>query len=167
MFLKAMNWIDFVIVGIIIFELIKGVLSGFSLELFNLVRWLIAAVIGFSFNTEFSIFLEPYFSDLSSKIASSFVILFLITLLVANSIRMLLGSYLTKPKLSFLNRIGGMFCRSIHGLLAILILVMLGGLTHLPESSWWNKSKLIPPFQIAAIWLKDRISSDQTKYIHY
>ena len=54
-----MNWIDIVIIGIVFIELIKGVLSGFSFELFNLVRWVIAAVIGLTFNSEFSIFLEP------------------------------------------------------------------------------------------------------------
>ncbi len=162
-----MNWIDIVIIGIVFIELIKGVLSGFSFELFNLVRWLIAAVIGLTFNSEFSIFLEPYFSDHSTKIMGSFAILFLLTLLVANSIRMLLGGLLKKPKLSILNRFGGMICRSIHCLLVILTLVMLAGLTHLPENALWNKSKLLPPFQLVAIWLKDHISSDLTEHIHF
>ncbi len=162
-----MNWIDFVIVGIIFIELIKGVLSGFSLELFNLIRWLIAIVIGLTFNDEFSIFLEPYFSDHSTKLMGSFAILFLITLLVANSIRALLGSFLKKPKLSIVNRFGGMICRSIHGLLAILTLVMLAGLTQLPENALWKKSTLLPPFELVAIWLKGHMSSDLTEHIHY
>ena len=49
----------------------------------------------------------------------------------------------------------------------VLVLVMLAGLTSLPNDLWWKESKLLPPFQISAIWLRDHIPSGLAEYIHY
>jgi membrane protein required for colicin V production len=54
-----------------------------------------------------------------------------------------------------------------RGMLVVAVLVLLGGLTPLPEDPWWQESKLIPPFQALAIWLRDHIPSGMTGYINY
>ena len=162
-----MNWIDVAIIGILFIELIEGVISGFNLAIFKLGCWLVATIIGLNFNSEFSVFLESSLTHTTTRIIVSFIALFLITLMVAHLIRILLGSLLKKPKLSILNRLGGLICGGLHGVLNIVILITLAGLTHLPENIWWDKSRLRPPFQIVAIWLKEHIPSELTEHIHY
>ena len=162
-----MIWIDYVIIGLVSFGLIIGLLRGFSLEVFSLVFWVLAIGVGLSFSREFSVFLESTISNSLPKIAASFTLLFLITLIVGSLIRMLLGESINKPELTFMDRLGGMIFGVVHGMLVVVVLVMLAGLTALPDDLWWKESKLLPPFQIGAIWLRDHIPSGLAEYIHY
>jgi membrane protein required for colicin V production len=162
-----MIWIDYVIIGLVSFGLILGLLRGFNLEVFSLVFWMLALVIGLGFSREFSVFLESTISNLLSKTAASFALLFLITLTVGVCIRMLLGELINKPKLTLVDRFGGMIFGFVHGMFVVMVLVMLAGLTPLPNDLWWKESKLLPPFQTGAIWLRDYIPSGLAEYINY
>ena len=103
-----MIWIDYVIIGLVSIGLIIGLLRGFSLEVFSLVFWVLATGVGLSFSREFSVFLESTISNSLPKIAASFTLLFLITLIVGGLIRMLLGESIKKSELTFTDRLGGM-----------------------------------------------------------
>jgi len=164
---KQIIWIDYVIIGLVSSGLIIGLVRGFSLEFFSLVFWLLAIGIGLSFSSEFSVFLDSTISNPLPKIAASFLSLFLITLIVGSLIRMLLGEAINKSKLTFADRLGGMIFGIAHGMVIVVVLVMLAGLTALPDDLWWKESKLLPPFQLCAIWLRDHIPSGLTEYVHY
>jgi membrane protein required for colicin V production len=162
-----MIWIDYVIIGLVLIAFITGFLRGSSLEVFSLVFWVLATGVGLSFSRDFSVFLESTISNSLPKIAASFILLFLITLIVGSLIRMLLGESIKKPELTFTDRLGGMIFGVVRGMVVVVVLVMLAGLTALPNDLWWKESKLLPPVQIAAIWLRDHIPSGLAEYVHY
>jgi membrane protein required for colicin V production len=162
-----MIWIDYVIIGLVFIAFITGFLRGFSLEFFSLIFWLLAIGVGLSFSREFSVFLESIISNPLPKIAASFLLLFLITLIVGSLIRVLLGESIKKTTLTFTDRLGGMIFGALHGMVVVVVLVMLAGLTPLPDDLWWKESKLLPSFQICVIWSRDHISSGLAEYIHY
>jgi membrane protein required for colicin V production len=39
----------------------------------------------------------------------------------------------------------------------VTVLVLLAGLTPLPQNAWWKQSVLLPRFQQAAVWLQGRL----------
>jgi membrane protein required for colicin V production len=162
-----MIWIDYAIIGLISTALIIGLLRGFSLEVFSLAFWVLATGVGLSFSREFSVFLEAAISQAAPKIAASFTLLFLITLIVGSLIRMLLGEAIKKTQLTFMARLGGMIVGAVHGMVAMVVIVMLAGLTSMPNDLWWAESKLLPPFQLCAVWLRDHIPSELAAYVHY
>ena len=162
-----MIWIDYAIIGLLATALIIGLLRGFNLEVFSLAFWVLATGIGLSFSREFSIFLDSSIHQPAPKIAASFALLFLITLVVGALIRLLLGASLNKPKVSFIARLGGMIAGAVHGMVAMVIIVLLAGMTPMPNDLWWAESKMLPPFQLCAVWLRDHIPSELAAYIHY
>jgi membrane protein required for colicin V production len=162
-----MIWIDYFIIGLVFNSLVFGFLRGFSREFFSLVFWLLAIGVGLSFSREFSVFLESKISHPLPKITVSFLSLFLITLIVGGFIRALLGESIKKPELTITDRLGGMIFGVIHGAVAVVVLVMLVGLTSLPDDLWWKESRLLPPFQLCAVWLRDLVPSGLAEYIHY
>ena len=162
-----MIWIDYVIIGLISIGLLKGMLRGFSLEIYSLLLWILATGVGLILSRGFSVFLEASISDTVPKIAASFALLFLITLIVGFVIRMILGESFKTDNLTFLDYLGGMIFGIVHGMLLVVILVMLAGLTALPDDLWWKDSKLLPPYQTSAIWLRDHIPSGLAEYINY
>jgi len=162
-----MIWIDFAIIGLQCITLIAGLLKGFSQQAYSLMCWLLAVSVGLNFSPEFSMFLKSTISDSSAQMAASFAALCLITLTVGGLIRILLGELIKKSKLTVAERLGGMVVGIAHGMIFVAVLVMLAGLSVLPHSPWWKKSKLIPPFQSIVLGLHDRIPSELTKNVHY
>ena len=162
-----MIWIDFVIIGIIFTYTIKGLLHGFRMELFALVSWLMATIVGLIFCNKFSVYLDQTISNTIPKLTTAFILLFLITLIVGSLIRMLLGTSIKKLKLRLIDHLGGIILSGARGMFLVVLLVMLAGLTHLPEDSWWKESRLLPSYQICAIWIRDHIPSALAEHIHY
>lgn len=162
-----MIWIDFAIIGLQCMALIAGLLKGFSQQAFSLICWLLAVSVGLSFGPEFSMFLKSTIAEPSAQMAASFAALCLITLIVGGLIRMLLGELIKKSGLTVAERLGGMILGIAHGMLFVAVMVMLAGLSVLPHSPWWKKSKLIPPFQAIVVGLHDHMPSELTKNVHY
>ncbi len=162
-----MIWIDYAIIGLVFISLIIGLLRGFRLEVFSIAIWVLAIVVSLCFSLEFSVFWESSISHFVTKIAASFTSLILITLFVGHLIRMLLGEAIKKTELTFMDRLGGMVFGGVHGMVVVVALVILAGLTALPDDLWWKESQLLPPFQTCAVWLRDHIPSKLAGYIHF
>lgn len=162
-----MIWIDFAIIGLVFISLVIGLLRGFVKEAFSLVTWILAIWVGLSFSREFSRFLEQSISYPSARIAASFAILFVMTLVLGGMISFLLGVLVNKTGLTGTDRFIGMIFGVFRGMVVVSIIIMLAGLTPLPEDPWWKESKLIPPFQTLAIWLRDHVPSGVAGYINY
>jgi membrane protein required for colicin V production len=162
-----MIWIDYAIIGLVFISLFIGFLRGFVKEAFSLVIWMLGIWVGLSFSREFSGFLAQSISYPSARIAASFAILFVMTLIVGGLVSFLLGVLVNKTGLTGTDRFAGMIFGIVRGLVVVSIIVMLAGLTPLPEDSWWKESKLIPPFQSLALWLRDQIPSGLAGYINY
>jgi membrane protein required for colicin V production len=162
-----MIWVDFAIIGLVSSKLISGFLRGFNMAFFNLISWLLATIISLTFCIEFSVFLPSAISDQKLKISISFFALFLITLIMTRVIRVLFDETIKKSDIRLTERLSGMIFGGLHGLFIVMLLVMLTGLSSLPDEPWWKESKLLPPYQIAAIWLHDYIPSGIAEYIHY
>lgn len=162
-----MIWIDYTILGLILISLIIGLFRGFIREAFSLLVWIVAIWVGLTFSREFSVFLESVIAIPSARIAASFALLFFVTLILGSIIGYLLGELVKKTGLTGSDRFAGMIFGIARGMVVVAVLVMLGGLTPLPEDPWWKESKLIPPFQSLALWLRDHIPSGVAGYINY
>jgi membrane protein required for colicin V production len=55
----------------------------------------------------------------------------------------------------------------LRGGLWATIIVILAGLSVLPQSPWWHRTQFVPPFQTLALWLKDHLPSVLLENIHY
>ncbi|NOR70561.1 MAG: CvpA family protein [Methylomarinum sp.] len=162
-----MIWIDYAIIALIVISLLIGLLRGLIKEAFSLVVWMLAIWIGLTFSREFSVFLESMISYPSARIASAFAILFVVTLILGALISFLLNELVKKTGLTGSDRFLGMIFGIGRGLVVVAIIIMLAGLTPLPEDSWWKESVLIPPFQALAVWLRDHIPSGLASYVNY
>lgn len=163
-----MIWVDFVIIGLVSIYLITGLMRGFGKEVFSLVFWILGVWVGLNFSREFSRFLEPTIGYPPARIAASFACLFVITLVLGALIGFLLGDeVVNKSGLTFSDRFLGLIFGCIRGLVVVAVMIMLAGLTPLPEDSWWKESQFIPPFQSLALWLRDHNPSGMAGYINY
>lgn len=144
-----------------------GLFRGFVAEAFSLLTWVFACWVAFAFSPELSIFFQSSISLPSARIALAFVVLFLLTLILGSILRFILGQLVNSTGLTGSDRFAGLIFGIGRGILVVGILVMLAGLTPLPQDPWWRESNLISPFQSGALWLKEQLPSGIAGKIHY
>ena len=154
-----MIWIDYIILGIIGISTIISLIRGFVREALSLVVWVLAFWVAWTFFRELAVELG-FFSVPSVRLGAAFAILFLTTLILGAIVNYLIGQLVDKTGLSGTDRLIGMLFGAARGGLLVAVLVLLAGLTPLPEDPWWQESRLLGYFQELATWLKTLLPED-------
>ena len=162
-----MIWIDYAIIGLIGISAMIGLFRGFVREALSLTTWALAFWVGLSFSRDFSIYLKPVIDLPSARMAASFVILFLLTLILGGLIVYLLAQLVDKTGLTGSDRLAGLLFGIGRGIVVVAVIVLLAGLTPLPADPWWKDSQLIAPFQSVALWLRDQLPAGVAGKIDY
>lgn len=162
-----MIWIDYVILGLIGVSAVIGLMRGFVREVFSVATWILAIWVGLTFSRGFSAYLEAMISLPSARMAAAFAILFILALILGSMVGYLLGQLVSQSGLTGSDRFVGLIFGIARGMLVVGVLVLLAGLTPIPEDPWWRESQLIEPFQTLAVWLRDKIPAGMAGYVVY
>lgn len=162
-----MNWVDYSILAILGISIVISLWRGFTREALSLAGWILAAWVGIRFAPDLALILEPHIEAASIRLLVAFAILFLATLLVAGVINFLMVQLIYKTGLSGTDRILGIFFGLARGALVIAVLVLLGGMTPMPEDGWWRESMLLHYFQDIALWIRQYLPDDIAENIRY
>ncbi len=162
-----MIWIDYAIIGLVGIYLIIGLARGGSKEILSLLSWFLSLGVGWSFALEFSGFLQTAIAHPIARMAASFASLIIITRIFTSFIFFLMKEGIKTNRISFVDHFSGMLVGAIRGVVITAAMILLGGLTPLPKDSWWLESKLIPPFQTLAVWIRDHIPSGMAGYVRF
>jgi membrane protein required for colicin V production len=119
-----MNWLDFVLLILIVTSIIASFRKGFSRELIGLISVIVALFCGLWFYGSAGSILEPYVSSRGIAHFCGFLIVF-IAVVIAGAVIGLLFSRLVKAAgLSFFDRILGAGFGAVRGLLMSVALVV-------------------------------------------
>lgn len=154
-----MIWVDYVIIGIIGLSALISLVRGFMREALSLVVWILAFWVAWTFFRELAQHLT-WFSVPSVRLGVSLALLFLVTLMVGGLVNFLVGQLVDKTGLTGTDRLIGMLFGAARGILLVTLLILLAGLTPLPDDPWWKSSQLIEYFQELAVWLKTFLPED-------
>ena len=157
-----MVWVDIVIPGIIAISALFSLLRGFVREALSLLGWLAAFWVALTFAKEFADLLLTGISTPSVRMVVSFTILFVVTLVISALINRLAVSLVSKTGLTGTDRMIGMIFGIARGVVVVSVLVLLAGMTTLPQDPWWHQSALIDVFQKLAMWLRYTVAPELT-----
>jgi membrane protein required for colicin V production len=156
--LKPFIWIDYSIIAVCGVTLSVGTLRGFSREVVSLLCW----VVGFWTSLHFLVSsqLQTLISAPHKRLAVAFTGLFVLTILAESFLQHWLKMRFkqTYTHTAIMERLGGLICGIMQGIVVITIVVFLAGFTKLPHNLWWQESSLLPFFQRFAIWLRDHVA---------
>ena len=148
-------WVDFVILGVVAISALLSLFRGFIREAFSLAVWILAFWISWTFFRDLSLRMEGFISTPSVRLGVAFAILMILSLTVGGLVNYLVIHLIKSTGLSGSDRFIGMFFGIARGVVLVAVLVLLAGLTPLPQDPWWSDSVLIPYFQELALWLRD------------
>lgn len=147
-----MEYADYVIVGIIAVSILVGVLRGFIKEVFSLAVWIAAFLVAFQYSGVLALQLESHIELPSARTALAFTGLFLAVLLVGGLLTFLVGKLVEKTGLSGSDRLLGGVFGGVRGLILVLVLMLVAGLTPVPQDPWWQQSRTIQSLMPLAQW---------------
>jgi membrane protein required for colicin V production len=122
--------------------------------------WVLAFWIGWTFFRDLAVELEPWIRTPSVRLGVAFVLLVVAALLVGGLVNYLIIRLIQFTGLSGSDRFIGMLFGVVRGALVVALLVLLAGLTPLPEDPWWQESSLIPWFEELALWLREMMPEE-------
>lgn len=164
---ESLIWIDYAILGLILISAAIGFARGFTREVFSLTSWVLAVWVGLAFSRDFSRILESSINYPPARMAAAFAVLFFATLMLGGLFSYLLYQIVQKTGLTGGDRFAGLVFGIGRGLLVVSVLVLLAGLTPLPNAPWWQESALVPPFQSLAGWLRTQVPAGVAGYANF
>jgi len=147
-----MEYADYAILGIIAISILVGAIRGFVKEAFSLAVWAAAFLVAFQYSGALAMQLENHIELPSARTSLAFAGLFLSVLLVGGLITFLVGKLVEKTGLSGTDRLLGGVFGGIRGLALVIALIVVAGLTPVPQDPWFKQSRTIQSLMPLAEW---------------
>ncbi len=158
-----MTAFDFAVIAIIALSALLGWWRGFMYELFSLIGWIAAYVVARTFSSLVLPYIPEAVGTENIRSAVAFAALFIVTLIVGAIAAWLLARLAKFAGLGGMDgKFGAMF-GVVRGILIVLALVWLGGLTVLPQKPWWRDAWSSKPLQQWALYAKDYVPENAVR----
>lgn len=155
-----MNWVDYLIISIIVLSALVGVARGLIREVLSLGVWILALLVAWFFHRDVADLLIPYLSQPSLRIALAFAMLVLSVLFLGAILGAVLVAIVDKAGLTGLDRFLGLGFGTARGVVIVAMVVFLAALTPLPQDPLWAGSSLIGDFQVLGDWFLGLVPAD-------
>lgn len=167
----AVTVFDYVVLGMVALSLAVGVWRGAVSEILALVAWVAAFLAARTWATPVGELLaaglvESLADPLLRQVAG-FVVIFVVVLILFALARWLASQLLKAVGLAPLDRVLGALFGVARGILVVWVVVVLAGLTALPQQQWWRQAVLAPPLETAVLAAKPWLPPELAKRIRY
>ena len=162
-----MTSFDYAVLLIAGFSVLLSVMRGMVREILALLSWVAAFWVANAFSGQLVPMLPASIPNESLRYLAAFVILFLATLLVTSLITIALSEIIKNLGLKPADRLLGAFFGLARGMLIVLVIVLVAGLTALPHQSFWRNAMFSAPLEAVAQMVKPWLPEDFSKHINY
>lgn len=156
---QALNWADFAVIAVIAFSALISLVRGFTREVISLLTWVLATVVAMRFAHFLAEQLSPIIKTGSLRLVASFLLLFLLVLVLGWLLNAALAKLFEHRGLSLLNRLLGMVFGAARGGVLVAILILVAQHTAVVNDAWYQNARLLPFFKPAADYLSQHIPS--------
>ena len=162
-----MSAFDFAVLVVMALSIALSVWRGFLRELLSLAVWVTAFVAAPLLATEVASHLPMGGTDPTLRLLAAMLLLFVGILIVGGMLAMLLSMLIKKAGLDVIDRLLGSVFGAARGLIMVLAVVLIGGLTVFPREPFWKNAMLAPPFESAALLVAGYLPAELRDRIKY
>lgn len=162
-----MTVFDYVVIGVVGVSLLFGLWRGVVGEIIALLAWALGVLAAIEFGGQVGQVLFAGISDPSVRMLAGCVAIFVGVLVTMAVIGLVVRRMVKALGLSISDRLLGMVFGLVRGVLVIMVLVALGGMTAAPKQPWWRDATLAPPLETAVLVAKQWLPGDLAKRIRF
>ncbi|MDR2219830.1 MAG: CvpA family protein [Methylobacillus sp.] len=162
-----MTVFDYSVIAILAVSVLLSMMRGFVRETLSLAGWVIAFFVAKWYAPALAPLLPPSITDEPVRLLAAFLALFLVTLLAVSLIAMALSEAFKLVHLGGLDKLLGAVFGLTRGALFVAIIVLLGGLTTLPQEPFWRDAVTSRPLEVAVTDVLPWLPEEFAKHIKY
>lgn len=162
-----MTLFDYFVLALMAVSLLVGVARGVVSEILALVAWVAAFIAARLWAVPLGNLMLADLPDPLWRQLAGFVGVLVAVLIGFALLRWVTTLLLKAVGLRPLDRGLGALFGVARGVLVLLILVLLAGLTPLPQERWWRQATLAPPLETGVLAVKPWLPPELAKRIQY
>ena len=162
-----MTTFDYVVIGIVTVSLLLGLWRGVVGELVALAAWGIGIFAAIEYGAVAGNQLYTGVADPTMRMLAGCATIFIGVLLAMSIIGWAVRNMVKALGMSLSDRLLGAVFGLARGLLMILVLVALGGMTNAPKQEWWKSATFAAPLETAVMVTKQWLPEDVAKRIRF
>lgn len=162
-----MTLFDYAVLVIVGASVVVSVLRGFVREVLALAGWVAAFVAANVLSGNVANWLPSGIQDASLRMLTAFAAIFVVTLIAASVLALLVSKLMKSAGLGLEDRLLGSFFGFARGMVIVIVVVLVAGLTALPRQPAWNDAMLSPPLEALAGAVKPWLAQAVSRYISY
>jgi membrane protein required for colicin V production len=162
-----MTAFDYVVLGILGLSVLLSIWRGAVRELLALASWIVAFLAAQAYGGTVATLLPSGLENPSVRLLGGFVIVFLAVLVIMGLMALLVSKLIRAVGLGPVDRALGAVFGLLRGMLVVLILVLVCGLTAAPRQPVWRDAMLSAPLEAAAIAVKSYLPDEFSRRISY
>lgn len=162
-----MTAFDYFVLAVMTLSLLVGVVRGVVSEILALVAWVAAFVAARLWAVPAGKLLLADLADPLWQQVGGFIAVFVAVLIGVALLRWIMGLLLKAAGLRPIDRLLGAFFGVARGVLVLWVLVLLAGLTPLPQERWWRESLFAAPLETGVLAARFWLPPELAKRIHY
>lgn len=160
-----MTGFDYAVLGILLVSLLLGLWRGLTYELLSLLGWPLAFLMSWQLAGK----IEPMLpvSGESARVALAYALVFIATLLLWAMLVWLFTQLVKAAGLGVLDSLLGGLFGLLRGVIVIVILALLAGMTNIPKQAFWRNAKFSRTLEDAALLARTGLPDNIARRIHY
>lgn len=162
-----MTAFDYAVLVIIAASILLGAWRGLVSEVLALAAWLAGLAAGYALAPGLASVFDEWLKEPALQYAAAFAVIVVAVLAGVTLLRLALSRLLRAVGLGPLDRFLGAVFGTARGVLVVLLCVLVGGLTPLPQQGWWRHAWLAPPLETAVLAAKPWLPPALAKRIKY
>ena len=163
-----MTQFDYIILVFIVLSVLLGWWRGLVYEILSLLSWVTAYFVAKSWVSEFTPYMPSVLKGETLRIAAAYSFVFIVTLILCGIAAWALNKLIKSFGLDWrTDGVAGAIFGFFRGLMVVLLLVLLAGLTKLPQTPFWQDALLSKSLQNVALVAKELLPEDMAKRVSY
>lgn len=162
-----MTVFDYIVIAIVSASIVLGVWRGVVGEIIALVAWVLAFFAARWWGSEVANALQTVISDPALRLVAAWGLVFVVVLILMALLRLAVRGLLKVLGLSPTDRLLGMIFGVLRGLVIVLFLVAVAGMTMVPKEKWWVEAYFSAPLETAVMASEPWLPLEVAKRIRF
>lgn len=163
-----MTQFDYIVLIIVLLSVLLGWWRGLVYEILSLLSWITSYFVAKSWMAEFTPYMPGVLEGNGLKSAAAFFAVFVVTLILCGIAAWALSKLIKSFGLDWrTDGVLGAFFGFMRGWLLVLLIVLLAGLTKLPQTLFWRDALFSKTLQNVALLAKDLLPDDMAKRVSF